>query len=78
MSHLMPKSIKTNLVFSSQKCLQSSTDFISAINKSSAVKIVFGNCSRQAFYMSMVFAALKGLSHEIDFKNFDQTLKNLT
>ncbi len=21
---------------------------------------------------------LKGLSHEIDFKNFDQTLKNLT
>ncbi len=22
--------------------------------------------------------ALKGLSHEIDFKNFDQTLKNLT
>jgi hypothetical protein len=23
-------------------------------------------------------AALKGLSHEIDFKNFDRTLKNLT
>jgi hypothetical protein len=22
--------------------------------------------------------SLKGLSHEIDFKNFDQTLKNLT
>ncbi len=24
------------------------------------------------------FYTLKGLSHEIDFKNFDQTLKNLT
>ncbi len=28
------------------------------------------------YYVSIT--RLKGLSHEIDFKNFDQTLKNLT
>ncbi len=26
---------------------------------------------------SYIFYLLKGLSHEIDFKNFDQALKNL-
>jgi len=30
-----------------------------------------------AMCMCIVHTALKGLSHEIDFKNFDQTLKNL-
>jgi hypothetical protein len=32
-------------------------------------------------WLRIIFAVIfhfKGLSHEIDFKNFDQTLKNLT
>ncbi len=34
-------------------------------------------CLTAAKYKKMKKKHLKGLSHEIDFKNFDQTLKNL-
>jgi hypothetical protein len=35
-------------------------------------------CATLAIRISKAKFTLKGLSHEIDFKNLDQTLKNLT
>jgi hypothetical protein len=42
-------------------------------------KSLFNYIKLFAFYKSFhaVHSSLKGLSHEIDFKNFDQNLKNL-
>ncbi len=51
------------------------TKFLTLLQPTGGYKILISLPCTSKLYKK--FICLKGLSHEIDFKNFDQTLRNL-